>query len=247
MEHPEAVEGNGATCWNWFLPQHQSRGSGEPAIIAGITDDVIAAGGIDRDRVYVAGASAGADMAVVMAATYPDVYRAMAAWAGCAFRDCADVTGRLAYEAMGTHARPVPAALFQGTADALNNYGLDQTLLQQQLGTADWADDGALDGSVERVPVTEQRDAEGEVAPDPTKACVENRNFPCAGPAIGWTSYPVTIDRYLFAGTPRVAVEHWTIHGLNHNYPHGDPASTFTEPTGPDVTRAAWAFFVAAR
>jgi poly(hydroxyalkanoate) depolymerase family esterase len=246
-EHPEQVNGNGGTCWNWFVPGNQTRGSGEAKMIADITDAVVAAEDIDPTRVYTSGASAGADMAVIMATAYPDKYRAMAAWSGCAYQDCADVTGRLAYEAMGAFARPVPAALFEGSADMVNNYGLDQTLLQQQLGTADWADDGGP-GSVDRVPVSENVhfDEAGDVSPDPTNACVENRNLPCAGPALGWENYPTTIDRYFFTGTSRVAVEHWTIHGLNHNYPYGDPASTFTDPAGPDVTRAAWTFFTRA-
>jgi poly(hydroxyalkanoate) depolymerase family esterase len=77
-EHPEALEGNSGTCWNWFIEENQHRGQGEPKMIADITDAVIASRDVDPKRVYVAGASAGADMSVIMAATYPDKYKAMA-------------------------------------------------------------------------------------------------------------------------------------------------------------------------
>src|SRR5512142_1296888 len=32
---------NASLCWNWFSPENQMRGRGEPAIIAGITSEIV--------------------------------------------------------------------------------------------------------------------------------------------------------------------------------------------------------------
>jgi poly(hydroxyalkanoate) depolymerase family esterase len=245
--YPEqSAAANGTQCWNWFLPEHQVRGAGEPGTIAGITQQAIAAHGIDPSRVYVTGVSAGADMTAILAATYPDLYAAVAPFAGCAYSTCADVAGTLAYAQMGPRARVVPAMVMQGTADVLNNFALGETLAAQAVATNDLADDGEDNDSVpdqptstEHVGLDESFVSNAGTAGD---TCVRNHQFPCAGGVVGAESYPYSIERHADA-TGCSVVDFWIVHGLGHDYPGGDPAGTFTDPIGPDATREIWKFF----
>jgi len=127
---------NQADCWNWFDSADQSRGSGEPAIIAGIAQTVeqnTSQWTIDTSRVYMVGFSAGAAMAVILGVTYPDVFAAIGVASGleyeaatssnnsfmAMFQGGPDPTqqGQAAYDAMGNAARVVPTMVFQGTSD----------------------------------------------------------------------------------------------------------------------------------
>ena len=82
---------NASACWNWFSPADQKRDAGEPAIIAGLTRDLIAEFALSRARIFVAGLSAGGAMAAIMGEAYPDLYCAIGIHSGLATGLASDV------------------------------------------------------------------------------------------------------------------------------------------------------------
>lgn len=124
--YPEqARRAHGQQCWNWFKPQHQQRGRGEPALLAALTRQVAQQQQADGSRVYVAGLSAGGAMADVLGRCYPEIYAAVGVHSGLPHGAAHDVMSALS--AMRTGAAPVPAGaaamrpptiVFHGDADA---------------------------------------------------------------------------------------------------------------------------------
>lgn len=118
----QTAKANPQRCWSWFKHNHQARGRGEPAILAGMTQQIFAQHAIDEGQVYVAGLSAGGAMAAILGAAYPDIYAAVGVHSGLAPGSATDLPSALA--AMQGAGMPVPATpsgmptiVFHGDAD----------------------------------------------------------------------------------------------------------------------------------
>jgi poly(hydroxyalkanoate) depolymerase family esterase len=122
-------------CFNWFQTEDTKRGQGEALSIRQMVEKMVRDHGIDRNRVYVTGLSAGGAMTSVMLATYPDVFAGGAIIAGLPYGAASNVQeafetmfqspqrpaqewGELVRDA-SAHAGPWPrVSVWHGSADA---------------------------------------------------------------------------------------------------------------------------------
>ncbi len=154
-------------CWNWFVPGDQQRGSGEPALIAGLTAEIVATHRCDHKRVYVAGLSAGGAAAAIMGHAYPDVYAGVGVHSGLACGVASDLPSALSAMqrgGAGTARRSgefVPTIIFHGDRDSTVAKVNARELLDQ-------ATAGAPPGLTEQV--TKGRSANGQRYTRTTKA-----------------------------------------------------------------------------
>lgn len=229
---------NSLSCWNWFQTADQARGSGEPAIIAGIVQTVeqtTSQWTIDPNRVYVAGMSAGAAMAVIMAATYPDIFAAMGSESGLEYQAATSETaattaesqggpsptqqGQAAYNAMGSAARVVPTIVFQGQSDYTVYPVNGDQIVQQWMETDHLASNGSYNASFSSPTTTTNGQVSGS----------------------GGHSYTVQTWN---DNNSREIEEYWKINGMGHAWSGGSSSGSYTDPNGPSATNAMYTFFM---
>ena len=216
----QPASANRSACWNWFDRKDQMRGEGEPCVIAGITRAIMTEYDIDAKRVYVAGLSAGGAMALVMSATYPELYAAAGVHSGLAYGLATDLPS--AFAAMGGNTSP--EAMAQGKTRL--NDGRVRTIVFH----------GECD------PTVHPSNA-GLIVAD------ARAGFPGAaqetqhGRSAGGRAYTRTSLR---DERGVVYVEHWAIEGLAHAWSGGRREGSYTDPDGPDASREMLRFFLGA-
>lgn len=119
----QTVDAHPNRCWNWFDPDQTMRGRGEAAILASLTLRILEEQNADPARVYVAGLSAGASMALVLAHAYPEVFAAVGVHSGLPLGAARDQTAALVSMQRGNPgtalARPIPTIVFHGSHDTV--------------------------------------------------------------------------------------------------------------------------------
>ena len=117
----QSREANMQSCWNWFNPVDQQRAGGEPEILAGLAQKIVGDRKIPMDKVFVAGLSAGAAMAVILGQTHGDIFAGVGVHSGLPYGVATDVAS--AFGAMGNSAaqggreKAKRTIVFHGTAD----------------------------------------------------------------------------------------------------------------------------------
>lgn len=120
--YPEQQHANNPNlCFNWFLSNDTSRGSGEALSISQMIEAMIAAHGLDRRRIFVTGLSAGGAMAAAMLATFPEVFAGGAIIAGLPFGMATTIPE--AFDRMRGHGDPSQRELQQALRSASDHQG----------------------------------------------------------------------------------------------------------------------------
>ncbi len=200
------------SCWNWF-DTRAGRAQREIASIHAVIDKVCATSPIDKASLVVAGLSAGASMAAMVALDQPERFLAVAMHSGVG-PGMADSTatalaamrGRTAKAPPGLNAPPArlpPLLVIQGERDTV----VDSS--NGRLTAGRWAEAAAATESPPRVVQRGKR-------------------------------YAMTLCDWKKGR--RVFVTLADVTGLGHAWSGGAASQPFSDPAGPDASRMIWSF-----
>lgn len=246
----QSDQSNPYNCWNWVLPSNQIKAGpmmpNEPRIILEAIDQVRVKYGIrDGKDIFMAGMSAGAAMANIIATCYPQRVNAIALSHGVQYAAAAytwwDVEGLKELGVKGSSVDPevtayagyacaasglfnpfeilgesVPAIIFHGDSGIMTYKHSEQTE-QQLLAYSDYLDNGFRDGSLE----------------------LSLKSKKVNPSAAGKYSYEI----FSSFQKDELLIERYKVQGLGHAWSGGDSAFGYFDEKGPDATALMIKFF----
>ena len=225
--YPEQLsKANSLRCWNWFDPAHQGRDAGEPGMIAALTRSVMEAHQADPRRVYIAGLSAGGAMSALVASLYPEVFAAVGVHSGLPTGAASNVIsafGAMRRGASGT-AGTTPAGDGPGGTPTIVFHGSADKTVHPDNG--DQVMDAALAAMTAAGMALQKSQSSDSTAPE---AGADDRGM---------------VRTVYRDANGKSWVEHWAVSAGPHAWSGGNAAGSFTDPRGPDASRAMLTFFL---
>ncbi|WP_313656673.1 PHB depolymerase family esterase [Achromobacter ruhlandii] len=121
-------------CWRWFQPDAQ-HGGAEADLIAALIRAEVARHGLDPERVYIAGLSAGAGMAALVALRHPALIAALAMHSGPVVGDANNAAAGLHTMRRGS-IKALPQLLQEVADPAVFHLGMPAMILHGQMDPA---------------------------------------------------------------------------------------------------------------
>jgi len=204
---------NGQGCWNWYETR-SGLALAEARIVMAAVQQVTLLYQVDRDRVALAGLSAGASMAALLAMTYPERFRAVAMHSG------------------------VPPGAASSTATALRamHRGHRPAALPEGTDTTRWPPLIVIHGDADRVVSSRNAastaefwaEAAGGASPAAPRRVQRGQR------------HAMTVTDYKLRGRTRASL--CEVGSLGHAWSGGAAKRPFSDPHGPDASRLLWAF-----
>jgi poly(hydroxyalkanoate) depolymerase family esterase len=208
-------------CWHWY-DDDETAGLGEARAVVSLVDALIEHHGIDPERVYLAGLSAGAGLASLLALHYPDRFAAVALHSAPALGEAH--SGMTAMDVMRRGARRDPVALVDEMVDTASYPGMPAMIVH---------------GEVDRVVAPKNAEQLG-MAFLRLNGFIDRAGAWLAGALRETRQGAVHLQDYSMKS--RSVVTLCRVAGLGHAWAGGDEAVPFHSQTGPDASAMIWAF-----
>lgn len=233
----QSFSANPVRCWNWFDVKNQKRSVNEVAAILNVVNKAIQDYPIDPERIIVAGFSAGAAMANVLAACHADMFSGVLSMAGVKFAGAtnpmdafnvmrsgsnitAETSARAAHQCLLTgddYPTSLPKMMFvAGTIDGIVAPINSTQLVQANMKFYDLLDDSTLNDSILITGV------KSNYAGKDGKRAYTKIDFETNGKAL---------------------MKLITVESMGHAWSGGTANMQYSDPKGPAITEIAVDFF----